>query len=316
VVPVEQVAEVFVGLADTLVDDFDVVEFLEKVTRHSARVGDAASAGLLVVDPLGQLQFMAASEESVKLLELFQLQNHEGPCLECFRGGTPVVNADLTRAGDRWPLFAPRAVTAGFRSVHAFPLRHRKQVIGALNLFSTDVGRLAPSEARANQALADLATLGLLLQRGTRGRDVVAEKLQDALNSRVTLEQAKGVLAHTHGLSVDEALEFMRRYAHSHQLLLSEAARVVVSKPTTYTELIRTGSVHSRRGRDFATASRTEQAPGRGGLLKPGEVARLLGVNPQTVHRWAVTGKLTPIRTLGGHRRYLEADVNRIRYPQ
>ncbi len=315
-VPVEQVAQVLVGLADTLVDDFDVVEFLQLVTSHSASVTNAASAGLLLADARGQLQFMAASEESIKLLELFQLQNHEGPCLECFRGGTPVVNTNLTQAGDRWPLFAPRAVAAGLRSVHAFPLRHRKKTLGALNLFSTDVGRLEPGDVRTIQALADLATLGLLQEHGFREHETRAKKLQDALNSRVNLEQAKGVLARTHGLTDDEALEFIRRYAQSHQLLLSEAARIVVSKPTTYPEPIRTGSVDRAQRRDVAGASRTEAAPGPGKMLTPAEVAALLGVGPKTVTRWARAGKLTPIRTLGGHRRYLEAEINQIRHPQ
>ncbi len=311
-VPVEQVAEVFVGLADTLVNDFDVVEFLERVTRHSASISNAASAGLLLAEPGGRLQFMAASEESVKLLELFQLQNHEGPCLECFHGGTPVVNTDLTHAADRWPLFAPRAVAAGFRSVHAFPLRHREQVIGALNLFSTDIGRLDPREVRTNQALADLATLGLLKQRSLREGQVVAQKLREAIKSRATLEQAKGVVARTHGLSIDQALEFIRRYADSHQLLLGEAARIVISKTAGHPELTGYESADRRPGRDTGTPSRSEE-PRPGYILKPAEVAALLGVNPKTVTRWATEGKLAPIRTLGGHRRYLQADIDRIR---
>jgi len=315
-IPVEQVAQVFVRLADTLVDDFDVVEFLELVTSHSAAVSNAASAGLLLADTRGQLQFMAASKESIKLLELFQLQNHEGPCLGCFHGGTPVVNTDLTQAGDRRPLFAPQAVAAGFRSVHAFPLRHRKKTLGALNLFSTDVGRLEPSDVPTIQALADLATLGLSQQLGRQEPKTMANKLQDALNSRVNLEQAKGVLARTHGLTVDEALEFIRRYAHTHQLLLSEAARIVVSKPPTYPEPTQTGSVNRAQRRDVASGSPTEAAPGPGKMLTPAEVAALMGVNPKTVTRWARTGKLTSIRTPGGHRRYPEADVNRIRHPQ
>ena len=128
-IAVDRLAEVFVEVADTLVDDFDVIEFLESVTRHTAEVSDAASAGLLLTDAHGQLQYMASSDTSVELLELFQLQYQEGPCLDCFRTGTAVVNSDLHQAGEQWPLFAPRGVEAGFQSVHAFPLRHRQKVI-------------------------------------------------------------------------------------------------------------------------------------------------------------------------------------------
>jgi len=191
-IAVDRLAEVFVEVADTLVDDFDVIEFLELLTRHTADVSDAASAGLLLADPRGQLQYMASSSTSVKLLELFQLQYREGPCLDCFRTGEAVVNSDLHQAGQRWPLFAPQAVEAGFQSVHAFPLRHRHQVIGALNLFSTDIGHLQPTDVRIIQCLADIATIGLLQERIARNAEILTEQLQNALDSRVTIEQAKG----------------------------------------------------------------------------------------------------------------------------
>ena len=138
--------------ADTLVDDFDVIEFLETLTNHTAQVSSASSAGLLLANPQGQLHYVASSAESVKLLELFQLQYREGPCLDCFQTGEPVVNADLSVAHGRWPLFAPQAVAAGYRSVHAFPLRHQRRVIGAMNLFSTDPGALEPQDARIIQS--------------------------------------------------------------------------------------------------------------------------------------------------------------------
>lgn len=184
------------------------------------------------------MQFMAASEESVKLLELFQVQNDEGPCLDAFHSGSPVVNTDLDEAADRWPVFAPRAVKAGFKSVHAFPLRHRDDVIGALNLFNNDTGRLEPGDVRIIQALADVATIGLLQERGIRGQQLVTEQLQGALNSRITIEQAKGALARTHDISVDEAFEMMRGYARRHHHHLSEVAAAVVVNPTAHPELL------------------------------------------------------------------------------
>lgn len=236
-IAVDRLAEVFVEIADTLVDDFDVVEFLESLTRHTAEVSDAASAGLLLADPHGQLQYMASSATSVKLLELFQLQYLEGPCLDCFRTGTAVVNSDLNHARHRWPLFAPRAVEAGFQSVHAFPLRHRQQVIGALNLFSTDLGVLDPADVRIIQGLADIATIALLQERTLRSAEILTEQLQSALNSRIAIEQAKGVLARTHGIRVDAAFDLMRAYARANHHRLSDVAQAVVTDPTRHPEL-------------------------------------------------------------------------------
>ena len=236
-IAMEQLAEVFVEMADTLVDDFDVLEFLEVVTSRSASISNASSAGLLVADVHGQLQFMAASQESVKLLELFQLQNEEGPCLDCFHTGVAVVNTDLEHAVDRWPVFATRAFSAGFRSVHAFPLRLRNNVIGALNLFSTDTGRLDPSDVRIIQAIADVATIGLLQERTIHDHLVITEQLESALNSRITIEQAKGALARTHGITLDAAFELMRGYARRNHHHLSDVALAVVTDPTAHPEL-------------------------------------------------------------------------------
>lgn len=232
----ERLAEVFVEVADTLVDDFDLIEFLENVTARAAEMIDASAAGLLLVDPEGRLQFMAASDESAKLLELFGLQAHEGPCRDAFTSGVSVVNADLAEAGRRWPRFAPHAVAAGFRSVHAIPLRHRGDVIGALNLFGTDVGRLDPREVRMVQALADVATIGLLQERAIRHSEVLAEQLQGALNSRIIIEQSKGVLAQTHDVSIDRAFEMLRSHARNHGLRLGDVAQGVINGSISVTE--------------------------------------------------------------------------------
>jgi GAF domain-containing protein len=144
VVSTERLADVFVEVADTLVDEYDVIEFLQMVTDHTADLVGASDVGLLLADQRGRLQFMAASNENVKGLELFQVQNQEGPCLDAFRSGRPVVNAHLQEAVDRWPLFAPRAASAGFRSVHAIPMRLRSEVIGALGGSGPRWGGWAP----------------------------------------------------------------------------------------------------------------------------------------------------------------------------
>lgn len=236
-VSAQRLAEVFVEVADTLVDEFDLIEFLQMVSGHSSDLVDAHAAGLLLVDNKGRLQLMAASNEQAQMLELFQLQAHEGPCQDCFKEGVPVVNADLRAASDRWPVFAPRAVAAGYRSVHAFPLRLRQQVIGALNLFGTEAEEMAPEDARVVQALADVATIGLLQARAIRRGEVLTEQLQSALDSRIVIEQAKGALAQLHGGSPDQAFDRMRRYCRSHNARLSEVATAVVNDPGSVPDL-------------------------------------------------------------------------------
>ncbi len=238
-VPAARVAEVFVEVADTLVDEFDLIEFLQMVTAHTSELVGAAAAGLLLDDQQGRLQLMAASDERAKMLELFQIQAHEGPCQDCFRQGHAVINADLREAASTWPLFAPHAVKAGFRSVHAFPLRLRTRVIGALNLFGTDIGRMEPGDVRIVQALADIATIGLLQERAIRRGEILTEQLQSALNSRIVIEQAKGVLAQLHGCSTDEAFDLLRNYCRSHQLRLGEVAQAVASDPASVPGLAR-----------------------------------------------------------------------------
>jgi transcriptional regulator with GAF, ATPase, and Fis domain len=228
---------VFVEMADTLVDEFDLIEFLQLVTARTAELADVSAAGLLLADHHGRLQFMAASDEATRLLELFQIQHHEGPCLDAFVSQAPVVNADLSQAADRWPLFAPRAAESGFRSVHALPLRLRQQVIGALNLFGTGTGTLAPADVQVVQALADVATIGLLQERAIRRGEVLTEQLQGALNSRVVIEQAKGALARTHNVGVDAAFEKLRSYARNHNRKLSDVAHAVISEPDTIPSL-------------------------------------------------------------------------------
>jgi GAF domain-containing protein len=220
---------VFVEVADTLVDEFDLIEFLHLVTNRTIELVKTAAAGLLLADHRGHLQFMAASTEEARLLELFQVQIHEGPCQDAFRAGSAVLNADLTAASDKWPSFAPRAVSAGYRSVHAFPLRLRSEVIGALNLFGVDNGQLDPDDALIIQALADVATIGILQERSIHRGEVLTEQLQSALNSRVVIEQAKGVVAQLYDISVSDAFEVLRSYARRNRKRLVDVAAAVVA---------------------------------------------------------------------------------------
>jgi transcriptional regulator with GAF, ATPase, and Fis domain len=220
-------ADVFVEMADTLVDDFDLIDFLHVLTERCVQLLDVSAAGLLLTDGQDRLQVVAASSERTRLLELFQLQTDEGPCLDCFRTGTPVSVADL-RTTQRWPRFSAAAAEAGFVAVHALPMRLRTEVIGALNLFDTDPGTLDEARVRVGQALADVATIGLLQQRAIHRRDVLAEQLQTALNSRVLIEQAKGLLAERLHTNLAEAFTMLRDAARSSNRRLSDLAQAIV----------------------------------------------------------------------------------------
>jgi transcriptional regulator with GAF, ATPase, and Fis domain len=218
-------SETFVELTDTMVADFDVIDFLHVLTDRSVLLLDVSAAGLLLADPRGDLRVVAASSETARLLELFQLQNDQGPCLDCFRTGQPVTVADLAAEAQRWPRFASAAQQAGFAAVQALPMRLREQVIGALNLFRATPGAFAPADIRIGQALADVATISLLHERSMRHSDALNEQLQTALNSRVVIEQAKGKLAERLGLDMDQAFRLLRDYARNHNLRLAELAQ-------------------------------------------------------------------------------------------
>jgi GAF domain-containing protein len=225
---IEQLADVFVEVADTLVADFDVIEFLHTVARHAAEIG-GASAGLMLSGQDGTLHYVGASSEDARLLELFQLQNDEGPCLLCFRTGRRVHVPDLSEADERWPRFAERAVAAGFAAVYAFPMRLRDQVIGGLNVFRTERRELDDGDARLLQALADLATISLIQEQALTRADVLTEQLQAALNSRIVIEQAKGAVARTFNVGVDEAFELLRGHARTSRRRLTDVAHDVVT---------------------------------------------------------------------------------------
>ena len=216
-------------MADTLVSDFDVVELLDRLAGHCTVLLDTAAAGLLLADQRGSLRVVAASAEQTRLLELIQLQNDEGPCLDCYRSGRPVSAENLATAQDRWPLFAREAVEAGFHSVHALPMRLREQCIGTLNLFRVTAGPLEEADARIGQALADVATIGILQERAVRRSEVLAEQLQAALNSRIVIEQAKGMLAEHATSNVADAFALLRGFARDTNRRLSDVALDVVA---------------------------------------------------------------------------------------
>lgn len=224
------VIEAFVSLADAIVDGGDVVDLLSTLTAHCARLLDVASAGLLLADARGVLHVMAASSERTRHLELFQLQREQGPCLDCYRAGSPVSVADLRQETTRWPQFTAAASAAGFRSVHAVPMRLRDRVLGTLGLFGTNAGSLNKQDQDLGQALAHVASVALVAERGTADQALVNEQLQGALTSRVLVEQAKGLISQAGELDMESAFAALRRYARDHNLHLGKVAGAVVSR--------------------------------------------------------------------------------------
>jgi len=231
-----RLADVFVEVADTLVDEFDLVDFLHGVAVHTAEVTAAAAVGVMLTDHAG-LRPIASSNEDARLLELFQVQHAEGPCLDCFSTGEEVADVEIAASVSRWPAFAPRAIELGFTTTHCFPLRLRDQVIGAMNVFRVQEEFLAEDERRIARALADVATIGLMQERGLRRAEELTEQLQFALNSRIVIEQAKGAVARTFDVDVDEAFNLLRGYARHHRVKLTDLARDVLDDKQAMTAL-------------------------------------------------------------------------------
>jgi GAF domain-containing protein len=232
-------AKTFVELADTLVADFDVVELLTLLADRCVDVLDVDAAGLMLVAPDGDLRVMASSSEAMRVLELFELQAKEGPCLDCYRTGLPVVNQDLATVDGRWPRFAAEALAAGFHSVHALPMRLRGTVLGALNLFHIEPGAVRQTDIESAQALADVATIAILQHRASLEAQHVNEQLTHALNSRVIIEQAKGMVAQQEGLDMEQTFAALRNHARNHNLRLADVARDIIAGNLTAAALDR-----------------------------------------------------------------------------
>lgn len=224
----QRIVETFVELADTMVDDFDVVEFLHRLAERCVELLDCTEAGLLLADAAGVLRVMASSSERSDALDLLQAQNEEGPCFECYRRGALVVSEDIAADTDRWPMFTSLALQVGVRSVQAIPMRVRGETVGALNLFRAVAGRMVEEDMALGQGMADIAAISLLQERAIRQAHGVVGQLQGALNSRVIIEQAKGVLAERAQIGVDAAFVRLRAHARARNLRLSSVARELI----------------------------------------------------------------------------------------
>ncbi|MBC7595312.1 MAG: GAF and ANTAR domain-containing protein [Kineosporiaceae bacterium] len=220
----------FVKLADTLTDEFDVVDLFQSLVEECVEILDTQAAGLMLLDAGGELQLVASSSEEASLIEVMQLNAGAGPCVECFTTGKPVTVGDIEATGDRWLAFRQEAMRQGFKSVHATPMRLRGQILGALNMFSIHTGELGAPDIAVAQALADIATIGILQERSIRESSLVAAQLQHALNSRILIEQAKGVVSESGGMTMDEAFATMRKYSRDNNLSLTKVATAVIER--------------------------------------------------------------------------------------
>lgn len=238
-----RIGRAFVNLADTMVDDFDLAEFLHMLVDHCVDLLEVDAAGVLLSDQRGGLRMAAASSERSELLEVFAAETAGGPCVECVRTGEAVVSADLTADTGRWPRYAAAAEACGFRAVHALPMRLRRDVIGALSLLNIEPDGVPAESSELGQALADVATIGILQQRTIDHAVVLTEQLQTALNSRVIIEQAKGMLAaHSGTLTPAEAFTALRGYARFHHHRLSDLARQVIDGTADVNAIITHGA--------------------------------------------------------------------------
>ncbi len=231
-------ARTFVELADILVDDFDLVDLARTLVERCVDLFDASAAGLLVAAPGEELRLLASSSEQLRIVEQFELQASEGPSLDCYRSGKAVVNQDLTTVNGRWPRFAPVALGAGLCSVHALPVRLRGTIVGALNLFKRACSPLADADVLAAQALSDAAAIAIVQQRALTDARTLASQLQTALSSRVIIEQAKGMVAQYHTVTVNEAFGRLRRYARNSNNMLSDVCHDVVVGKLPLNEII------------------------------------------------------------------------------
>jgi GAF domain-containing protein len=225
-----QINNTFVAVADTLTSDFDVVDLLHTLVQQCTEILDTTAGGLMLVDGEGQLQLMTSTSEAADFVEVMQLTAADGPCIECFRTGTAVSVADIEDAAGKWPAFQTSALQGGFHSAHATPLRLRGQVIGTMNLFATSAGALSERDAAVAQALADVATIGILQERLVREGNIVAEQLHGALDSRIVIEQAKGIIAHSLSLDMDAAFGVLRAHARSNNLTIRFVAEEITNR--------------------------------------------------------------------------------------
>jgi hypothetical protein len=209
------------ALGDPVAEERDLLDALHELVRACVDIGSAAAAGIVVRDADGGPELLAASDG--RLFELFRLQHCDGPCVEAMSTSAP---------------FAASAAVLGFSAVHAFPMRLREERLGALSLCCGPSTVLSEADARSAQALADIATVSILQLRALRSSRRLADQLQAALDSRVVIEQAKGVLSEAGHVDMERAFCRLRQYARSRNLRLAVVAAAVASRGLSPDEVL------------------------------------------------------------------------------
>jgi GAF domain-containing protein len=217
-----------VEMASALVDDYDVVDLLTGLADRCVSLLGVSAAGVMLASPEGSLGLVASSSEAMRLLELFELQAQQGPCLDAFRTGERVEHQNLDAGSGRWPSFAAAGLQAGFQSASALPLRLREATIGAMNLLSTTRTPMDEADVIVARAFADLAALSIVQHQAAAEAQRLNEQLSAALTSRVVIEQAKGVISERAGIQLDEAFSRLRTHARNHNLRLTDVARAAI----------------------------------------------------------------------------------------
>jgi GAF domain-containing protein len=213
-----------IELADTTVTGLDVMSLADRLVEACVELVGVAAAGIMLADQHSDLRVFASTNEESRMLELLELQNNDGPCLEAFRTGGAIDGVDLSLFIERWPSFAPAAITAGIHSAYAVPMRLRDRTIGALNLFLTGTEPLSPHQLDVARVMADMASIGIINSWSMHHHEALTQQLQGALTSRVVIEQAKGVLSERDGLSMGQAFDYLRRTARSARRPIADVA--------------------------------------------------------------------------------------------
>lgn len=224
------VSAAFIEIADFLVGPYDSIDVLRTLVDHCVTLLDVTAAGIVLADQFGALQVLASTSEESQHVELLQHRAGAGPCVDAYRYGKVVTLSDIEAEGDRFPAFQSAALSQGFHSVHAIPMRVRPKTIGALNLFRTDTGSLSVADAKIAQALADLATISILHARNLQEEAVMKEQVARALGSRVLIEQAKGIIAQRDSIDMDEAFKILRAYSREHDQTLHMSAAQIIAR--------------------------------------------------------------------------------------
>jgi GAF domain-containing protein len=234
----DRITDAFVAMTDALMQDYDIVELLSTLLNLCTDVLPVEARGILIVDAAGDLELVASSSEEARVVETIIIAAGAGPCIDCFTSGAPVIVADIAGTADAWPRFHDTALEQGFHSSYALPMRLRDQVIGVMNLLGSEPGTLSEKDRGVAQALADIAVLGILHERNFRKPESISEQLHLALDSRILIEQAKGVLSHGEALTMSESFEALRSYARAHGITLRAAAELTVRREVTTTQII------------------------------------------------------------------------------